>query len=58
MTELQRADIQRSIQERQILDALTAGVVHDFNNLLTPILTGAEILALTAATPRAKGTAE
>lgn len=57
-TELQRADIQRSIQERQILDALTAGVVHDFNNLLTPILTGAEILALTAATPRAKGTAE
>ena len=57
-TELQRADVQRSIQERQILDALTAGIVHDFNNLLTPILTGAEILAITATAARAKGTAE
>lgn len=37
-------EVRRAVQEREIVDAMTAGVVHDFNNLLTPITTGVELL--------------
>ncbi|MBC8008783.1 MAG: PAS domain S-box protein, partial [Burkholderiales bacterium] len=59
VTELRRLEARLlSDQRMEIIGSLTGGIAHDLNNMLSPILMGAELLGLASLDERSRKTVE